>query len=87
MRTQSLKVLPLKRGVGQYVAVYSILAARDFFLANFYPSSPFTCIFSKAFLELFPVLAVAKTGSCVGPQNKVGHPAGCTFPVLSANGI
>ena len=28
----------------------------------------------------FPVLAVANTGSCVGPQNKIGHPAGCRFP-------
>ena len=30
--------------------------------------------------RLFPVLAVANTGSCVGPQNKIGHPAGCRFP-------
>ena len=28
----------------------------------------------------FPALAVANTGSCVGPQNKIGHPAGCRFP-------
>ena len=27
-----------------------------------------------------PVLAVANTGSFVGPQNKIGHPAGCRFP-------
>ena len=25
--------------------------------------------------------------SCVGLQNKIGHPAGCRFPVLSARGI
>ena len=25
--------------------------------------------------RVFPVLALAKTGSCVGPQNKIGHPA------------
>ena len=36
--------------------------------------------------DFFPVLAVANTGSCVGPQNKIGHPAGCRFP-LSARGI
>ena len=30
--------------------------------------------------QIFPVLAVANTGSCVGPQNKTGHPAGCRFP-------
>ena len=28
----------------------------------------------------FPVLAAADTGSCVGPQNKIGHLAGCGFP-------
>ena len=36
----------------------------------FHPSSPFTCIFSKP-LPIF---------SCVGLQNKIGHPAGCRFP-------
>ena len=30
--------------------------------------------------RVFPVLAVANTGSWVGPQNKIGHPAGCRFP-------
>ena len=47
MRTQSLNVLPLKPGVGQYMAIHATLTARDFFLAYFYLSSPFTCIFSK----------------------------------------
>ena len=32
-------------------------------------------------LPIFPVLAVANTGSCVGPQNTIGHPAGCRFRV------
>ena len=46
MRTQSLKVLPLlKPGVGQYIAMHATLTSRDFFLANFYPSGPFTCVF------------------------------------------
>ena len=27
--------------------IYATLTTRDFFLANFYPSGPFTCIFSK----------------------------------------
>ena len=27
--------------------------ARDFFLANFYPSGPFTCLFSKTSPEFF----------------------------------
>ena len=47
MRTQSSNVLPLKPGVGQYVAIRATHTARDFFLAYFYPSGPFTCIFSK----------------------------------------
>ena len=29
--------------------------------------------------QFFPVLAVANTGSCVGPQNKISHPVGCRF--------
>ena len=53
LRTQSLKVLPLKPGVGQYIAIHATLTARDFFLANFYPSGPVTCIFSKKYPEFF----------------------------------
>ena len=47
VRTQSLNVLPLKPGVGLYLAIHATLTARDFFLAYFYPPGPFTCIFSK----------------------------------------
>ena len=50
VRTQSLNVLPLNLGIGQYIAIHAALTARDFFLAYFYPSGPFTCIFSKALL-------------------------------------
>ena len=32
MRTQSLKVLPLKPGVGQYIAMHATLTARNFSL-------------------------------------------------------
>ena len=53
MRTQSLKVLPLKPGVGKYIAMLATLTARDFFFANFYPSGPFTFIFSKTSPEFF----------------------------------
>ena len=60
VRTQSLNVLPLKPGVGQYIAIHATLTAGDFFFAYFYPSGPFTCIFSKP-LPTFPVLAVANT--------------------------
>ena len=42
-----LKRSPLKPGIGQSIAIHATLTARDFFLAYFYPSGPFTCIFSK----------------------------------------
>ena len=58
--------------------MHATLPARDFSLANFFPSSPFTCIFPNL-SRFFPVLAVANTGSCVGLRNKIGHPAGCRF--------
>ena len=66
MRRQRLKILPLKSGVGQYIAMHATLTARYFF----------TCIFFPNLSRVFPVLAVANTGSYVGPQNKIGHPAG-----------
>ena len=47
VRTQSLNVLALKPGVGQYIAIHATLTARDFVLAYFSPSGPLTCIFSK----------------------------------------
>ena len=53
VRIQSLKVLPLKPGVGQYIAIHATLTARDFFLPYFYPSGPFTCIFSKTSPNFF----------------------------------
>ena len=88
LKTQSLKVLHLKAGVGQYIAMHATLVALDFFLGNFYPSGPFNCI-SQHF---FPLLIVANTGFCVYPQNKTGHPAHYyrqwrQVPVLSARGI
>ena len=96
MSAQSLKVLPLKPGVGQYTAMHATLTARDFFLANFYPSGPFTCIFFPKPLPSFvvfcvcfffsPVVAVASTSSCVGLQNKIGTLL-MQIPVLSARGM
>ena len=80
VRTQSLNFIPLKPGVGQYIVIHATLTARDFFLATFYPSGPFTCIFSKTSPQMFLVLAVVNTGSCVGPQNKIDHPAVSRFP-------
>ena len=82
MRTQSLNVLALKPGVGQYIAIHATLTARDFFLAYFYISGPCTCIFSKT-SRFFLCWLWLTHGSCVGLQNKIGHPVGCRFPCLA----
>ena len=58
VRTQSVNVLSLKPGVGQYTAIYVTLTARNFFLAYFYPSGPFICIFPKP-LQIFPCVGCA----------------------------
>ena len=65
----------LTYGVPHTVVYRATLTARDFFLAYFYPSSTFTCIFSKTSPDFFPALALANAGSCVGPQDKIGQPA------------
>ena len=80
VRTQSLNVLPLKPGVGQYIAIHATLTARDFFLSYFYTSGPFTCIFSKTSPDFSLCWLWLTHGSCVGLQNKIGHLAGCRFP-------
>ena len=61
VRTQGLNVLLLKLGLGQYIATHATLTARDFFLAYFYPSGPFTCILFPKPLPISPVLASANT--------------------------
>ena len=66
VRTQSLNILPFKSGVGQYTATHATLIARDFFLAYFYPSGPFTCIFFPISL----VLAAADTRFLCRPVEK-----------------
>ena len=66
LRTQSLKIPPLKPGVGQYLAIRATLTASEFFLAYVYPSGPFTCIFQTSpnfflcwlWLTPVPVLAL-----------------------------
>ena len=79
VRTQSLNVLPLKPGVGQYIAIHATLPARDFFLAFFYHSGPFTYIFSKP-LPIFPVLAVSNTWVLCRPAKENRSPCGGMFP-------
>ena len=51
------------------------------FLPRLFP--PFRSIhlhFFQNLSQFFPVLAVANTGSSVGPKNKIGHPVECRFP-------
>ena len=88
--------LPFKPLAGLCIAMHAMPTARDIFLANFYFSSPFTrgfCLFLfENFSQVFPVLAVANTGSCVVPHNRIGHHTHhyrqlMTVPVLSAHGV
>ena len=80
VRTQSLNVLPLQPGVGQYIAyILRLLPGISSLLISTFPGhSP--AFFFQNLSRFFPVLAVANAGSCVGPQNKISHPAGCGFP-------
>ena len=83
-------------GVGQYIAyiaVYSMLRLPTGISSLLISTLP---VHSLAFFQnlsrVFPVLAVANTGSCAGPQNEIGHPAQrykqmTQVPVLSARGI
>ena len=76
-----LKDSPFKAwSMSVYIAIHATLTARDFLFAYYYPSGPFTCIFPKPLLIFTCVGRVANTGSCVGPQSKIGQPAGCRFP-------
>ena len=79
IRTHSLKVLPLKPGVSQYIAMHASLIARDFF-----PAISTLLVHSPAFfpkpLPIFPVLAVANTWFVSRPAEKIGHPARGRFP-------
>ena len=75
---QSLIVLPLKPGVGPYIAIHATLTARDFFLAYFYPSGPFTCIFPKT-SPVFSFLCK--------PAEYNRSPYWMQVPVLSARGM
>ena len=66
VRTQSLNILPLRPGVGQYVAIHATLTARDFFLVYFTLQVHSPALFPKP-LPIVPVLAVASTGLLCRP--------------------
>ena len=53
---------------------------QGFFPCLFLPFRSIHLHFFQNLSWFFPVVAVANTGSYVGPQNKIGHPAGCRFP-------
>ena len=46
----------------------------------FLPFRSIHLIFSKTFPGFLLCWLLLTHGSCVGPQNKIGHPAGCRFP-------
>ena len=53
---------------------------QEFLPRLFLPFRSIYLHFFQILSQFFPVLAVANSGSCVGPQNKIGHPVGCRFP-------
>ena len=80
VRTQ-LKRSPFKPGVGQYIAMHATLTARYLFLPRLF--LPFWSIHLHSFQNLsrfFLCWLWLTHGVCVGPQNKLSHPAGCRFP-------
>ena len=88
LRSPSSNALYFEPWAGPYIAMNAANDVRDFFLANFYPPAPFIWICFQNCFRAFSVLAVANTGSCVGSQNKIGHPArrdrqSMQVPVLS----
>ena len=67
VRTQSLDVLLLKPGVGQFIAIHATLTARDFsslLISTLPVHSP--AFFPKP-LPIFPVLAVVNTWLLCSP--------------------
>ena len=63
-------------------SVYSMLSLLPGIFSSLISTLPVhsPAFFPKPLPIFFPVLALANTGSCVGPQNKIGHPVGCRFP-------
>ena len=76
-----LKRSPCKAWSSQYIAIHATLTARDFFLSCLFLHFrsihlPFFQNLSRFFLCWLRLTH----GSCVSPQNKIGHSAGCRFP-------
>ena len=76
LRTQSSKLLCVKPGVGQNIAMHVSPTAKDFFLeliCTFLVHSP--SFFFQNLSQGVAVLAVANAGFCMGLQYETGHPA------------
>ena len=60
--------------MGQYIATHATLLPEisSLLISTLPVHSP---AFSPKPLPIYSALAAANTGSCVGPQNKIGHPA------------
>ena len=91
--TELSKVLPLKLGISQNIAVHVSPTAGNFFLCNFYLLGPFSFIFSNPLYTFSRVLDVANAGTLVAQGIKC-HPARrqkgliqVPVSVLSARGI
>ena len=88
VRTQSLNVLPLKPGVGQYIAIHATLTARDFFLFCLFRHFRSSHLhFFQNLSRFFPVLAVANTCFPCRPADQNRSSCRMQVPVLSARGI
>ena len=75
-----LKRSPFKTWSSQSVYSHTCYAyCQGFLLCLFLPYRTIHLHFFRNLSRFFPV---ANTGSCVGPQNKIGHPARCRLPCL-----
>ena len=80
VRIQSLNVLPLKPEEG-HIDIHATLTARDFLPCLFLHFRSIQLHFFPQNLSRFFLCCLWLTRcSCVDPQNKTGHPAGCRFP-------
>ena len=75
-----LKRSPFQAWSGSVYSHTCYAYCQGFLLCLFPPFQSTHLHFFQNFSRFFPVLAAANTGSCVGPQNKIGHPVGCRFP-------
>ena len=80
VRTQTLNVLLVTPGVGQHIAVHATLPATDFLPCLFLPFRSIHLHFVQNLSWFFLCWLWLTHGSCVGPQNKIDHPAGSRFP-------